>query len=97
MVVVVVREAAILLCMSTSKRHVGLTADDRLDAYILRFAIKLHRSEHVAMIGHGHRRLVEGFNLFDERFDLIRTVEKAKLCVEMKMNEGGCHGGILWG
>jgi hypothetical protein len=37
--------------------------------------------------------LIEGLNLLDQRFDLIRAVEEAELRVKMEMNELRCHGG----
>jgi hypothetical protein len=49
------------------------------------------------MVGHRHSWLVKRFNLLDERLDLIRTIEQTELSVEMKMNEGRSHGGILGG
>jgi hypothetical protein len=49
------------------------------------------------MVGHGHSRLAEGFDLLDQRFDLIRAVQEAELGMEMEMHEGRSHGGILGG
>lgn len=91
MIVIVMGEAAVFLGMSTAKRHVGFTADDRPDAHLFGFAIKLHRAEHVAMIRHRHRRLVERFDLPDQRLNLIGAVEKTELGMKMKMDEGGSH------
>lgn len=88
MVVIVVCEPTIFLRMSASERHVGFTPDNWFDANLLRFPIELHGTEHVAMVGHGHGRLVKRFDLFDERLDLIRAVEETELCVEMKVDEG---------
>ena len=62
-VVIVVREPAVFLGMAAAERHVGFAADDGLDAVFFRFPVKLDGAEHVAMIGHGHGRLSEGFDL----------------------------------
>ena len=98
MIVVVVREAAVLLGMTTAERHVGFTADDGFDAGLFGFAVELDGAEHIAMIGHRHGRLAEGFDLLDERFDLIGAVEETELGVQMQMHERRSHGdGILGG
>jgi hypothetical protein len=39
------------------------------------------------MVGHGDRRHLERLHLLNERIDLIRTVQKAVLSVQMKVNE----------
>jgi hypothetical protein len=43
------------------------------------------------MIGDGDGRLTERFDLLDQRIDLIRSVKKAELGVQVKVNELGCH------
>ena len=97
MIVVVVGEAAVFGSEATAGRHVGFAADDRFDACFFGFAVELDRPEHVAMVGHRHGRLIERFDLLDERLDLIRAVEQTELGMEMEMNEGRSHGGILGG
>ena len=42
---------------AAGRRDVNLAADDRLDAVALGLAVKFDGAEHVAMIGHRHRRL----------------------------------------
>ncbi len=91
MVIIVMRQAAVFFGMAASQRHVGFAADDRLDAGVVGFSIELDGPEHVAVIGHGHGRLSERFDLLDERFDLIRAVEQAELGVEMQMDKRRCH------
>jgi hypothetical protein len=49
------------------------------------------------MVGHGHSRLIKRFNLLHERLDLICAVQETELGVEVEMNEGRSHGGILGG
>ena len=65
MIVIVMRESAVFLGMSTAEGHIGFTADDGLHAHLFRFPVELDCAEHIAMIGHGHSRLAEGFNLSD--------------------------------
>jgi hypothetical protein len=91
MVVVVVGQLAAVLVQSATGSHVGLAADDRFHPGVFRFAIELDRAEHVAMIGDGDGRLTERFDLLDQRIDLIRSVKKAELGVQVKVNELGCH------
>ena len=97
MVVVVVCKAAIFGGKTTSRSHVGFTPDDGFDPCFFCFAVKLDGSKHVSMIGHRYSGLAEGFNLLDERLDLIRAVEQTVLGVKMKMHEGRGHGEILGG
>jgi len=80
---------------SASRGHIGFAADDGLDACIVGFAIELDGPEHVAMVGHRDGRLARRFNLLDERFDLIRAVKETELCMEVEVDEGRSHEGIL--
>ena len=59
MVVVVVGKAAVFGGEATARGHVGFAADDRFDACLFGFAVELDRSEHIAMVGHRHSRLLE--------------------------------------
>ena len=95
MIVVVVGEPAIFGSEATAGGHVGFATDDRFDTCIFGFAVELDGSEHIAMVGHRHSWLIERFDLLDERLDLIRTIEQTELSMEMEMNEGRSHGGIL--
>lgn len=97
MVIIIMRKTAVLLGMSTAERHVGFTADDRLDAHLFGLAIKLDRPEHIAMVRHGHSGLIERFNLPDQRLNLIGAIEETELGVEVKMHEGRSHGGGFYG
>ena len=94
MIVIVVGEPAVLH-MTASGSHVGFTSDDRFDAGVLGLAVELDRAEHIAVIGHGHGRLPERFDLLDERIDLICAVKQTVLGMEMEMDEWRCHGRIL--
>lgn len=47
------------------------------------------------MIGHGHGRLIERFDLLDERLDLIRAVQETELGMKMEMDELRCHERIV--
>ena len=75
------------MCEATARGHVGFAADDGFDAGILGFAVELDGPEHVAMVGHGHGRLIERFDLLDERLDLIRAVQETVLGMEVEMDE----------
>ena len=77
--------------------HVGFATDYRFDACIFGFPVELDSSEHVAMVGHGHGRLAKGLYLLDQRLDLVRAVQKTELGMEVEMNKGSSHGGILGG
>ena len=91
-IVVVVRQPAVLLGMPTAERHVGFAADDGFDADFFRFAVELDGAEHVAMIGHRHSRLSEGLDLLNQRLNLIGAVEETELGVQMQMDERSGHG-----
>ena len=95
MIIIVVGEPAVL-CVAASRCHVGFTSDDRFDAGVLGLSVELDGSEHVAVIGHGHGRLSERFDLLDERIDLIRAVEKTVLGMEMEMDELRWHERNSW-
>ena len=97
MVVVVVCKATVFSGKTTARSHVGFTPDNGFDPCFFCFAVKLDGSKHVPMIGHCYSGLAKGFNLLDERLDLIRAVEQTVLGVKMKMHEGRGHGEILGG
>ena len=92
MIVVVVRKPAIFFGVSAAKGHVGFAPDDRFDACLFGLAVELDRTEHIAVIGHGYGRLIEGFDLSNKRLDLIGTVKKTELRVKMEMNKRRSHG-----
>jgi hypothetical protein len=97
MVVVVVGEAAVFGSEATTGRHVGFASDDGLDACFFGFTVKLNGPEHIPVVSHCHGRLIKRLYLFDERLDLICSVEQTELSMEMEMNEGRRHAGILGG
>ena len=80
------REVRILF-EPAARRHVGFAADDRLDPGFSGLSVKLHRPEHVAVIGHRDGWLPERLHLLHQGVDLVGAVEKAVLGVEMEMNE----------
>ena len=91
MIVVVMSEAAVFGSQATARRHVGFAADDGLDAGVFGFSVELDGAEHVAMVGHRHGRLIERFDLLNERLDLIRAVQETELGMEMEVDELRCH------
>ena len=64
-------------------RDVDFTANDRFDSFVQRLAIKFDGAEHVAVVGHGHRRLLERFNALEKLIDLVGPVEQAIFSVAM--------------
>ena len=59
---------------TAGRRDVDLAADDRLDATALGLAVKFDGAEHIAMIGHRHRRLVERLDALEHLIDLVGAV-----------------------
>jgi hypothetical protein len=39
-----------------------------------RLSVKLHRAEHIAVIGHGHGRLLERFDALEKFVDFVSAV-----------------------
>ena len=73
-------------------RDVGLEADDRLDAVLLRLFVEVDDAEHVAVVGDGHRlHAGVGAGLHEIR-QADRAVEEAVERVQVEMGEVGGHG-----
>jgi hypothetical protein len=49
------------------------------------------------VVSHCHGWLIKRLYLLDERLDLICSVEQTELSMEVEMNEGRRHAGILGG
>jgi len=96
-VIIVVGEPAVFGGEATAGCHISFATDDRFDARIFSFAIELDRPEHVAMVGYRYRRLAEGLDLLNERLNLICAVQETELGMQMQMDEGSSHCGILGG
>ena len=75
------------LLEAAGRRHVDLATDNRLNTVAHRFAIKLDGPEHVAVIGHGHGRLLERFDTLEELVNLVRAIQQAIFGMTVKMNE----------
>ena len=69
------------------RRHVGLAAQNRLDAARLRRLVEFHGAEHVAVVGNGHGRHVKLLGAVQELVDAVGAVQQAELGVQVKMNE----------
>ena len=67
--------------------HVGLGADDRLDALLAAFLVELERAVHVAVIGHADRRLAVGDRLGDQFVEARRPIEHRELGVDVEVAE----------
>ncbi len=69
-------------------RHVGLAADDRLDARLRRRLIKFDRAVQIAVIGDRDRRHPEFRRLFHQLLHPHRAIEEGVFGVQMEVNEG---------
>ncbi len=72
--------------------HVGLGADDRLDALLVALAVEVERAVHVAVIGDADRRLAVTDGFGDEFVEPGRAVEHRELGVDVEVGEGIGHG-----
>ena len=66
---------------------VDLAADDRLQAALQRFAVKLDRPEEVAVVRDRHRSMLQLRRAVHEPRNLAGAVEQAVIRVKVKMNE----------
>src|SRR6266849_3774839 len=71
----------------TARRDIDFAADDGLDAMAHRLAVKFHGAEHVAVIGHRDRRLLQRLDALKQFIDLVRAVEEAVFGMTVKVNE----------
>ncbi len=71
--------------------HIGLGADDRLDADILACLVEVEDAVHVAVVGHRHRRLAIERRRSCQVADSRRPVEHRELGVHVKMGERTSH------
>ena len=69
-------------------REIHLAADNRLDPGFLRRLVELDSPEHVAMVGHRHRRHPVASGFFHQVLDADRAVEQRILRVQMEVDEG---------
>ena len=80
-------------------REVGLDADDRLDPGVLGLLVELVGPEHVAVVGHRHRRHPELRRPLGQLRQPRRTVEHGVLGVHVQVDErvltGHGSGGLL--
>ena len=72
--------------------HVGLGADDRLDALLVALLVEVQRAVHVAVIGHPDRRHAVLHRLGDHLVEPRRPVEHRELGVDVEVGEGVGHG-----
>ena len=68
-------------------RHIGFTANNRLDIMGFGFLIKINGAKKIAMVGHGHGGHTKILDLLEQRCELVGPVEEAILGVKMEMNE----------
>jgi hypothetical protein len=73
--------------------HVGLGAEDRLDALLAALLVELECPVHVAVIGQPERRLPVGDRFGHEFVQAGGTVEHGELGVHVQVGERVAHGG----
>ncbi len=73
----------------SSRRHVELAADDRLDAGLLGGQVEVDRAEEIAVIGQGDGREVQVLGLLHQLLELGGPVEQAVLGVHVQVDELG--------
>ncbi len=76
-------------------RHVGLGADDRLDALAPALLVELERAVHVAVIGDADGGLPVGDRLGDQLVEARRAVEHRELGVDVEVAERFGHGSVV--
>jgi hypothetical protein len=67
--------------------NVDLAAEDRLHPPVATGVVEVHRPEHVAVVGDGHRLHSEALGLGHELADVTGTIEEAVLGVEVEVDE----------
>jgi len=68
-------------------RDIHFATQDRFDAAFLRFVVKRHGREHVAVFGHRDRRHLQFGHPIEQLADAARAVEQRELGVEVKVDE----------
>ena len=75
--------------------HVGLEADDRLDAGVLAVRVEVVGTEQVSVIGQANRGLPEARRFLRHCFRLRRSIQHRILGVVVEVHEGISHASIL--
>ena len=86
-VVVGLLDAGPRLVVAAARGHVDLAAEDGLDALVEAGVVEGDRSEHVAVVGDGHRLHAEPSHLVHHLVDVAGPVEQAVLGVEVEVDE----------
>ena len=81
------RHVEILPVEAGTGSHVELAPQNGFDAVLFSRLEELDGSEEIAMVRHGNGRHAHLTAFFHERTDLVRSVEKAVLRVQMKMDK----------
>jgi len=89
----VVEVDALLLEATDVGGEVGLDADDRLDPRGLGLGVELVGAEHVAVVGHRHRRHAQVGGPLGEVAEAGGAVEHGVLGVDVQVDEGVLGGG----
>ena len=72
---------------AVARGHVGLDAEDRLDAHLLGRHVELERAEEVAVVGDGHRVHAELLDAVDQLLQPVAAVEERVLAVKVQVDE----------
>ena len=72
------------LLKTASRRNIDLAPDDRFNARMGAFAVKIHDAEQVAVISHGERREFELPGTFNQVLYAYGTVEETVFCMQVE-------------
>jgi hypothetical protein len=75
------------LVVAAPRSHVDLAPEDRLQPTLAACVVEGDRSEHVAVIRHGHRLHSQPDALLHEFLDAARPVEEAVLGMQVQVDE----------
>ena len=87
-VIIAVLAVALLPVVTRPRRHIDLTPYDGIDTFFFCRLIKIDHAVHDAVIGNGRCRHAKRFHLAYVLGDLIGTVQKRVLGVDVKVREG---------
>jgi hypothetical protein len=66
---------------------IGFTAQNGINATLPGGLIKLHGAEHVAMIGHGHRRHVQFLCAIEQLIDPVRPIQQTEFGMQVQVHK----------
>src|SRR5208282_1279498 len=75
---------------------IELAADDGLDAILVCCVYKMHRTENISVVRHGHGGHAEFSDSLAKLFDVAGAVEQRVIRVQMQVNELGCLAHVIF-